>query len=119
MAKNAIEDIQSECQSSLLLIFHELLAPIRSEIDFNDPRRYSFINLELYETMFFGFTLHRLKEYIGKYKGDIADEKFEYIVEEAQLESLQELFDQVGRSTSTLRKKLNRFRKDKARKKPF
>lgn len=117
LAKNALGDIQSECQSSALLIFHELLAPIRSKFDFNDASRFSFINPELYETMSFGFTLHRLKEYVDQNKGDIVDEKLDAIVEEAQLESLEELFDHVGKSTSTLRKRLNRFRKNQPKQK--
>ncbi len=110
VARNALGDLQSACQSSAIVsvpdwVFDAKLFPIGAPI-----RRLSFVDPRLFETVCLGCSLHELHAYRIQHKEDLSEEAIDSIVEKSRVESVGLLLDNIGSFLSGIRRRVNKHK---------
>lgn len=108
VAKNALGDLQSECQSSALIqlpewVFDNRFLPIGSPI-----KSLSYVDPRLFETVCLGCSLHELNSVRLKREKDLSEKEIDNIVEKSRVESLHALLDDVEDSIGQIKKRVRK-----------
>jgi hypothetical protein len=108
VAKNALGDLQSECQSSALLTFPDLIFEFQ-RVPLGTPfKRMSYVDPQLFETVGLGASVHELHTQRIKSKTDLSEKEIDSIVNKSRTESVRNLLDDILDSFSGLQKRFNK-----------
>lgn len=104
VARNALGDLQSNCQSpfSIFDFYPDFLVRVRKVTS----SRFSFVDPNLFESVCLGCTLHELNGIFEKKKGDVSLKQIEELAKKSSFESMELLLDVVGQSLGRIRKKI-------------
>ena len=109
LAKDALGDLQSKCQSFGLTIVAEFLPTkfkLESRLQSSD---FSFIDSDLFESVCMGCTLHNLNESLLKSKGELSEKEIIKIVDESSLDSMEEILSSASNSIGQMRRKIRKI----------
>ena len=107
LAKNALGDIQSACQTRALIPIFDKVLPTRRVPDFRSDE-FSMFDPEVFETASMGSALHNLQYEMTRNKGELNDEQIDKIINKAVDEATSAVSYNAKLSASRFR---NRIRK--------
>ena len=108
LAKDALGDIQSVCQSLAFIPILDFILPERRFSPIVREEQFSFVDPEVFETVSLGTTLHNLHQVFLENSGDVGDEQINAIVEESTFTATEELLDNISSSIFTLKERLKK-----------
>lgn len=109
LAKDALGDVQSICQTSALIPVYDKLFPLTTNLKKLANDQFSFIQPELFETVSLGRAVHVMNDELTKRKGKMEDEEFDKIAEKSMIEATEIVLRGAGRASSKMRRKLKRM----------
>ena len=108
LAKNALGDLQSECQSSGLSIIYDVIFPVKRSTTMIRKENFSFIDPQIFEAVCLGCSLHDLNLKLRASKDDMNDKEVEKILTHSTYESAMILMDEISSNVSTLKRRLRK-----------
>lgn len=103
LAKNALGDLQSNCQSSALLHFLENIDFLKKDISHLKIPAFSLVDPEIFETVALGSSLHELTINSLNSKGELEEKEMESIIEKSSLNAISETLDFAGQSITNFK----------------
>ncbi len=109
LAKDALGDLQSKCQSFGLTVVQEFFPnhlTLASKLKIQD---FSFIDPELFESVCMGCSLHNLNEALMKSNGKLSEEEVIKVVEQSSFDSMEEIFESASKSIGQMRRRVRKM----------